>query len=138
MSFANMSIGVTVTATVVSLFLKTTIPWLVPPPVLIEGVGTAPAEVRAGERYIFKWVIDKNTDCGGETSRAWFGASNFQLTEATQKTVLPRGRITPNIETDIPDLAPERDLSLYIVGHFDCRDGRHEFKLGPVQTKVVK
>lgn len=116
---------------------RETVVSLTTPPV-IEGYGEYAEPVRAGEVALIHWRITKRTDCPGLTSRVWDGPGGFHLTETVQQTSLPKGTFDRKIETEIPTLAPAGELTLSIVGFFQCEgDGKTPFRLGPVNLTVV-
>lgn len=103
----------------------------------ITGFASYSEPVRAGEIVLVDWEIEKRTDCPGETSRIWQGQQNFHLTEPQQITSLPKGKISPSIQTKIPELAPSGELLLFIGGYYQCTgSARVSFRLGPVEFKV--
>lgn len=109
-------------------------------PAPIEGSAVGPDNVRAGSVAMVTWQIVKRIDCAGFNSRVWDGEDGFHITEALTPTGLPTSDSvrTYVIPTDIPQLAPNGDLSLTIKGFYDCPNARKEhFTLGPVKMNVI-
>lgn len=110
-------------------------------PAPIEGGGIAPESVKPGHAVIVDWKIIKRTDCKGQNSRVWNGMNGFHMTEGFQPTTLPTSGNWReyHVETLIPQLAPSGNLSLSIVGFYQCPgSAKQEFELGPVVMKVVR
>lgn len=109
----------------------------------ITGSGIVPNQpVRPGQVVPVDWTLHKTTDCPGSSGRVWRGEDGFYLSEALRATGLPQTdyAMTYHIQTKIPDLAPAGQLSLWIVGGYDCGGifGSTDFRLGPVTMEVVK
>lgn len=108
-----------------------------PAPIIGSGVATEP--VRAGSVTLVSWTLDKKTECPGQNSRVWDGVNDFHLTEPAQISSLPEGKISPMIETRIPELAPPGVLELRIKGFYQCdTGGKMRFELGPVLFEVIE
>ena len=110
-------------------------------PPAIEGGGYLPEYVTPGDLVLATWTLHKRTDCPGENSRVWNGAGGFHITEPTRPTTLPI-TATPEtypIPTEIPELAPIGELSLSIVGWYQCPGAAREaFEIGPLTTTVTE
>lgn len=104
---------------------------------LIDGIGVYAETVTAGETVPVHWVIEKDTDCEGVTSRVWNG-EGFFWSEPQQSTALPMGSWSGDIQTKIPVLAPSGNLELTIKGYFECPgEARRYFSLTPVEFEVM-
>lgn len=108
----------------------------------ISGTGLPRGEVRAGDTTIIHWTLVKTTDCEGTASRVWRGEDGFYVVEPRKITALPTNPnpVDYSIETTIPELAPAGDLTLEIIGSYNCGDllGERNFSLGPVHITVVE
>lgn len=107
---------------------------------MVEGKGYAAGAVVAGSETLIQWDIIKRTDCAGENSRVWHGASGFYLVEPLGQTNLPKTADwrTYDVQTQIPELAPNGPLALTIEGHYQCPSAEPvPFKLGPVVMEVI-
>lgn len=103
-----------------------------------EGSYTGP-HVAPSDEVVVGWDIRKTTDCPGWNSRVWTGADGFHVTEAKMPTTLPASSEwrSYQIPTTIPELAPAGELTLEIVGAYQCGKGEeHPFRLGPVAFVV--
>lgn len=100
--------------------------------------GTAP--LKAGDTTLVNWVLVKELDCPGVSSRVWRGENGFYFVEPLQVTGIPMNPepISYHISTKIPDLAPAGRLNLEVVGTYNCGDilGDREFTLGPVSMTI--
>lgn len=104
---------------------------------LIDGIGVYAENVTAGEIVPVHWVIQKETNCDGVTSRVWSG-EGFFWSEPQQSTALPMGSWSGDIQTKIPVLAPAGSLELTIKGYFECPgEARRYFSLTPVEFEVM-
>lgn len=111
---------------------KTTLP-------IIEGHATRVSPVRAGHDIRLEWNITKRTDCKGVASRVWVGESGFRMTEPQRYASLPKTDTVAKyrFQTRIPNLAPVGELTLNIMGYYDCPKGRKYWSLDPVVLNVV-
>lgn len=111
-------------------------------PAGISGTGASHADVRAGDETVIEWTLVKTTDCTGHASRVWRGEDGFYIVEPRKITALPMNHdpVVYSIETTIPELAPVGDLTLEILGSYNCGDllGEREFSLGPVHINVTE
>ena len=106
----------------------------------ITGHATYARPVRAGDTVLVSWIIDKRRECPGESGRVWAGVEGFHLSEVHRPTGLNKtdGPQEFMIPTAIPETAPVGELSMKIVGHFDCpNEQREHFTLGPVEFLVL-
>lgn len=108
----------------------------------ISGAGLPHGNIRAGETTIIHWTLIKETDCEGTTSRVWRGENGFYVVEPRKIAALPTNPqpVEYAIETTIPVLAPVGDLTLEVIGSYNCGDllGERNFTLGPVHITVVE
>ena len=108
----------------------------------ISGVGISHTEVRAGDKAVIEWTLTKEVDCPGTSSRVWRGEDGFYIVEPRTITALPMNPepVVYSIETTIPALAPVGDLTLEVIGEYNCGDilGAREFTLGPVHINVIE
>ena len=110
-----------------------------PPP--IEGIGTGPELVAAGDTVLIDWRVIKRTDCPGENSRVWTGAKGFSLHEPLGVTSLPATNKPEfyKVQTKIPEAAPPGVLRLSVQGFYKCPGSEAvDFYLGPVTMEVVE
>jgi len=108
----------------------------------ISGTWLPHGDANAGETTIMHWTLTKETECPGSSSRVWRGEDGFYIVEPRKITALPMNPepVEYSIETTIPELAPVGDLTLEIVGSYNCGDllGEREFSLGPVHINVTE
>ena len=108
----------------------------------ISGVGVSHSAVRAGDDTVIEWTLTKEVDCPGTSSRVWRGKDGFYIVEPRTITALPINLepVVYSIETTIPTLAPVGELTLEIIGQYNCGDilGAREFTLGPVHINVIE
>ena len=108
-------------------------------PPVIEGHAVYADPVRAGDEMPILWSIRKTTTCPGTLARVWVGVDGFRLAEQTRPAALPETDyfVNYNIQTHIPSLAPPGELSLSIMGQYECDGNQRRFTLGPVALTVV-
>ena len=108
----------------------------------ISGMGVVGDPVTAGTVTTVEWTLVKEVDCPGTSSRIWRGQDGFYVVESKTITALPLNPepVVYSIETRIPFMAPAGDLTLEILGSYDCGGilGAREFTLGPVHINVIE
>ena len=114
---------------------------LIATPPTITGRASYEPPVRAGDTVLVHWTISKRRECPGENARIWDGPDGYHLAEVQRPAALGKtdGAQEFSIPTRIPDTAPPGDLSMKIIGHFDCpNEPRENFTLGPVKFTVFE
>ena len=111
-------------------------------PPAITGTGVVNHPVVAGSNIIVEWTLQKFVDCPGTSSRVWRGQGGFYTVESKAATALPLNPdpVMYSIETHVPYMAPAGELTLEILGSYDCGDilGERWFTLGPVIIDVME
>lgn len=107
-------------------------------PAPIEAFAAFSDPVNAGQLVSIEWQILKRVDCIGSSQRVWTGENGYSKREPIAPTTLP---VTDDwqsfeIETRIPENAPEGWLRLSVEGVYDCPERRYPFSLGPVVFQV--
>lgn len=105
----------------------------------VTGTAEWSAPVVPGETVMLQWQFHKRGECIGTNGRIWEGADGFFLAEPAKQNALPESAvpIQPIIPTEIPRIAPDGPLTMWIVGFCELSNGRHEeFRLGPVKFTV--
>ena len=106
-------------------------------PPAIEGFGSVPEPVVAGQLATVHWRVIKRANCPGYSARVWNGTEGFSLAEPLAPTSLPFGEGEYNIPTRIPEGVRPGNLELTVVGYFECPDkDREHFSLTPLVMQV--